>query len=105
MASASKNAFEVTDSLGLNDYFDPIVGAAKVVNSKPDPEVFLKAAEAIGVSADKCIGVEDAAAGVTAINDAGMYAIAIETDKGLNHVKIVLASTSELTIDIVKSIA
>ena len=104
MASASKNAFVVTDSLGLNDYFDHIVDAAKVVNSKPDPEVFLKAAEAVGVTPDKCIGVEDAVAGVTAINDAGMYAIAIGEDAGLNHAKIVLDSTKELTIDVVRGI-
>lgn len=101
MASASKNAFGVTDSLGLNDYFDHIVDAAKVLNSKPDPEVFLKAAEAVGVAPEKCMGVEDAAAGVTAINDAGMYAIAIGTDVGLKHAKIVLASTSELTMDVI----
>ena len=105
MASASKNAFAVTNSLGLNDYFDHIVDAAKVVNSKPDPEVFLKAAEAIGVSPDNCIGVEDAAAGVTAINDAGMYAIAIGIDEGLNHAKIVLASTEALTMDVINSVS
>jgi len=104
MASASKNAFAVTDSLGLNDYFDHIVDAAKVVNSKPDPEVFLKAAKAVGVAPEKCIGIEDAVAGVTAINDAGMYAIAIGTDAGLNHAKVVLSSTEELTIDVVNSI-
>jgi len=104
MASASKNAFVVTDSLGLNDYFNHIVDAAKVVNSKPDPEVFLKAAAAVGVAPEKCIGVEDAAAGVTAINDAGMYAIAIGTDEGLNHAKIVLTSTEELTMDVVNNI-
>jgi len=104
MASASKNAFAVTDSLGLNDYFDHIVDAAKVVNSKPDPEVFLKAAEFLGVNPQKCMGVEDASAGVTAINDAGMYAIAIGTGIGLNHAKIILASTAELTIDVVKNL-
>ena len=104
MASASKNAFAVTNSLGLNDYFDHIVDAATVVNSKPDPEVFLKAAAAVGVAPEACIGVEDAAAGVTAINDAGMHAIAIGTDAGLNHAKIVLDSTEALTIDIVNNI-
>ena len=104
MASASKNAFAVTDSLELNDYFDHIVDAAKVVCSKPDPEVFLKAANFIGVEPSKCIGIEDAAAGVTAINDAGMYAIAIGTDEGLNHAKIVLNATDELTIDVVNGI-
>jgi len=102
MASASKNAFAVTDSLGLNDYFDHIVDAAKVVNSKPDPEVFLKAAEFIGVEPAKCIGVEDAAAGVTAINDAGMFAIAIGNDEGLKHAQIVLESTAELTITVIE---
>lgn len=102
MASASKNAFSVTDSLGLNDYFDHIVDAAEVVNSKPDPEVFLKAAEFIGVEPAKCIGVEDAAAGVTAINDAGMFAIAIGNDEGLKHAQIVLESTAELTITVIE---
>ena len=104
MASASKNAFAVTHSLGLNHYFDHIVDAAAVVNSKPDPEVFLKAAEAVGVRPAKCIGVEDAVAGVTAINDAGMYAIAIGCDEGLNHAKIVLDSTVTLTIDVINNI-
>jgi beta-phosphoglucomutase len=104
MASASKNAFSVIESLGLNDYFDHIVDAAKVVNSKPNPEVFLKAALAIGVAPEHCIGVEDAGAGVTAINEAGMYAIAIGTDEGLNHAKILLASTEELTIDVIQNI-
>jgi len=104
MASASKNAFAVTDSLGLNDYFDHIVDAAKIINSKPDPEIFLKAADFIGVEAEKCIGVEDAAAGVTAINDAGMFTIAIGTDDGLNHAKIILKSTKELTITVVKNL-
>lgn len=105
MASASKNAFAVTDSLGLNEFFDHIVDAAKVAQSKPHPEVFLKAAAAVGANPENCIGVEDAAAGVTAINDAGMYAIAIGTDEGLSHAKIILPSTKELTIDVINNIA
>lgn len=104
MASASKNAFAVTDSLGLNDYFDHIVDAAKIINSKPNPEVFLKAADFIEVEPEKCIGVEDAAAGVTAINDAGMFSIAIGTDDRLNHAKVILKSTKELTITVVKNL-
>ena len=104
MASASKNAFAVTDSLGLSDYFDHIVDAAKVVNSKPDPEVFLKAAKAIGVRPDRCIGIEDAVAGVTAIKAAEMYAIAVGTDERLNHADTVLKSTKQLTIKVVNSL-
>jgi len=105
MASASKNAFMVTDSLQVQDFFHHIVDAAKVAQSKPHPEVFLKAAEAVGVEPAKCIGVEDAAAGVTAINEAGMYSIAIGTDEGLNHAQIVLPSTKELTMEVIENIA
>ena len=105
MASASKNAFTVTKSLGLTSYFDHIVDAATVANSKPNPEVFLKAAAALGVAPAVCIGIEDAAAGVAAINDAGMFSIAIGTDAGLNHARIVLDSTEKLTIDVIKSVS
>ena len=104
MASASKNAFAVTNSLGLSDYFDHIVDAAKVVNSKPDSEVFLKAAEGVGVQSDKCIGIEDAVAGVTAIKAAEMYAIAVGTDERLNHADTVLKSTKQLTIKVINSL-
>ena len=61
MASASKNTFAATNSLGLNNYFNHIVDTTEVVNSKPDPEVFLKAAQAVGTAPEKCIGVDDAA--------------------------------------------
>ncbi len=98
MASMSKNAFTVTNSLGVMEYFDHIVDAATVAKSKPDPEVFLKAAEAISVSPENCIGIEDAAAGVTAIHDAGMYSIGIGDEKTLGHANTVLQSTEQLDL-------
>jgi len=101
MASASKNAFAVTTALALTDYFDHIVDAATVANSKPDPEVFLKAATAIGVAPQNCIGVEDAIAGVVAIKAAGMFAIAVGVEAGLNNANIVLPSTKNLTIKVI----
>ena len=104
MASASKNAFIVTESLGVQHYFEHIVDAAKVKYSKPHPEVFLKAAEAIGVDPEKCIGVEDAQAGVTAINEANMFSIAIGTDSGLSHANVVLNSTVELTLELITNL-
>ena len=105
MASASKNAFTVTKALGVQSYFDHIVDAATVKNSKPDPEVFLKAAVAIGANPENCIGVEDAAAGVTAINEAKMFSIAIGNDPGLNQAHMILPSTKELTLDVITKIA
>jgi len=105
MASASKNAFTVINALGVQSYFDHIVDAANVKNSKPDPEVFLKSATALEVNPESCVGVEDAAAGVTAINKAQMFSIAIGNDPGLNHAQIVLPSTKELTLNVIEKLA
>jgi len=99
MASASKNALMVVKALGIIDYFDHIVDAATVINSKPDPEVFLKAAEAVSAKPENCIGVEDAAAGVDAINSANMYSVAIGDATILGHANLVLSSTEELELN------
>jgi beta-phosphoglucomutase len=77
LASASKNAFTVLARLGISELFDHVVDAAKVARSKPDPEVFLKAAYALDVMPGDCLGVEDAVAGVQAIKAAGMKALGI----------------------------
>lgn len=99
MASASKNALMVANALGITSYFDHIVDAATVVNSKPDPEVFLKAANAVSANPKKCIGVEDAAAGVDAINAANMFSVAIGDSTILSHAHFVLSSTEELELN------
>jgi beta-phosphoglucomutase len=77
LASVSRNAFTVLDRLGIRDRFDDVVDAATVVNGKPDPEIFLTAAAHLGVEPKDCLGVEDAAAGVASIKDAGMVAIGV----------------------------
>lgn len=97
IASASKNAFTVMDRLALTDSFDQIVDAAKIRNTKPDPEVFLKAAELLGVEPKHCVGVEDAVAGVQAIKSAGMFAVAIGSKDAFPHGDLVLEQTLELT--------
>lgn len=99
MASASKNAYMVTKQLGLLDAFDHIVDAATVAQSKPHPEVFLKAAVALGVEPEECVGVEDAVAGVEAIHAAGMYAIGIGDPAVLTEADIVFTDTTGLTLD------
>lgn len=77
LASVSKNAFSVLDSLGIRDKFDYVVDAATIVRGKPDPEIFLKAARELGVPPEDCFGVEDAVAGVASIKAAGMFALGI----------------------------
>lgn len=96
IASASKNAFAVIGNLQMEQYFDIIVDAAKIKNSKPDPEVFLSAAQQLGVEPQACVGVEDAVAGVDAILAANMTAIAIGNKDHFPHAHHTYASTAAL---------
>jgi beta-phosphoglucomutase len=77
LASVSKNAFAVLEMLGITGKFDYVVDAAKIARGKPDPEIFLKAASELGVAPERCLGVEDAVAGVASIKAAGMTALGI----------------------------
>lgn len=66
IASSSKNAPMILQKIGLSDFFDAVVDGNCITRSKPDPEVFLKAAEALGLKPENCLVVEDADAGVEA---------------------------------------
>lgn len=92
LASVSKNAFTVLDRLGIRDRFDDVVDAATIRNSKPHPEIFLTAAEHLGVPPRDCLGVEDAAAGVAAIKDAGMVAVGVGSPEVLYRADRVIPS-------------
>lgn len=67
------------DELDLRRHFDAVVGAADVARGKPHPDVFLKAAEKLGVAPADCIVFEDAPMGVEAARRAGMKAVVITT--------------------------
>ncbi|MBO9128171.1 beta-phosphoglucomutase [Bacillus sp. 165] len=96
MASASKNAFAVVERLGVGEYFGHIVDAATVMQGKPHPEVFLKAADALGVPYENCVGVEDAKAGVEAIKAAGMFAVGVGTKEAMEKADLIVSGTGEL---------
>ncbi len=98
LASASKNAAMVVERLGIASQFDYIADANNVQNSKPDPEVFLLAAKGLGVAAEHCVGVEDAVAGIEAINRAGMQAIGIGEPKLLSQAVRVYPKLQNLTL-------
>ncbi|MCI5066268.1 beta-phosphoglucomutase [bacterium] len=84
IASSSKNARFILERLGLTELFDAIADGSEVLVSKPDPEVFLLAAKKLGVRPCNCIGVEDAQAGIEAINSAGMTALGVVSDGPLS---------------------
>ena len=77
LASSSQNAGLIIKKLGLESYFEAMVDPRSLSKGKPDPEIYLKAAAALGLSPAKCVGVEDARAGIEAIRAAGMTAIAL----------------------------
>jgi beta-phosphoglucomutase len=77
LGSASRNTALILEKLKIADLFDSVVDGTKVTKAKPDPEVFLKCAEEIGLSANECVVFEDAEAGIEAAHNAGMAAVGI----------------------------
>ncbi len=72
-----ENVAVALDGLGLGECFSAAVTGAEVTRGKPDPEVFLKAAEKLGVPPQSCAVVEDAPAGIEGANRARMASVAL----------------------------
>jgi beta-phosphoglucomutase len=104
LGSASKNARLILENLKLLESFDAIVDGNDVSTAKPDPEVFLIAAERLGKDPEDCVVIEDAAAGVKAANAAGMISVAIGDPKVLKGANHNLKSTEELTVDLARQL-
>lgn len=75
VGSSSKNARMILDRTDLSQYFDGVTDGADIENSKPDPEVFIKTSETLGIPPCECVVVEDAAAGIAAAKRCGMTAV------------------------------
>ncbi len=74
IGSSSKNAPFILRQLGLGDFFDAISDGNNITHSKPDPEVFQKAAQMLALPPEKCLVVEDAVAGAQAAHAGHMDA-------------------------------
>lgn len=77
VGSSSKNAGFILERIGLGGYFDAVSDGNNISRSKPDPEVFQKAAQFLGVPPELCLVVEDAVSGVEAAHNAGMLAASL----------------------------
>jgi len=104
LGSASKNASLILEKVGLFDQFSAIVDGNDVSKAKPDPEVFLIAADKLHKNPEDCIVVEDAQAGVKAAKNAKMTCIGIGNSKVLQEADYVLSNTNKLTIDFIKKL-
>lgn len=96
LGSASKNAARILEKLELSDRFDYIVDAAEIERGKPDPETFTAAADALGIAYGDCIGIEDAAAGVEALNRAGMFSVGVGDEAHLSQADYLVENTEQL---------
>lgn len=99
LASVSKNAFTVLERLGIRASFDYVVDAATLANSKPHPEIFLVAAQQLGVAPANCLGVEDSVAGITSIKAAGMFALGIGKREVLTQADAVIDGLDKFSLN------
>lgn len=97
IASSSSNAMHVLEKIGLQSYFDKVVTSRDVTRGKPDPEIFLTAAKAIGTHPKNCVAIEDGIAGLTAIKQTDMFSIGVGLHEGMEQADWQVASTHELT--------
>ena len=98
LGSASKNSSLILERTELAGFFDAIVDGNSVTSSKPDPEVFLKAAELLTAAKEDCVVFEDAAAGVEAAIAAGMKVVGIGSSTHLPGADVLIKDLSEITV-------
>lgn len=98
LASASKNGPVIMEKLGIADLFDTVVDPAGLENGKPDPEIFSKGAEQLQLNPTECVGVEDAQAGIEAINAAGMFSVGVGKKEVMEKADYAVADTSKLKL-------
>jgi beta-phosphoglucomutase len=72
IGSSSKNTPFILGQIGLKDFFDAVSDGNNITHSKPDPEVFVKAAAMLGIAPERCLVVEDAVSGAEAGHAGGM---------------------------------
>ncbi|MNO30079.1 Beta-phosphoglucomutase [compost metagenome] len=98
LASASRNAGTLLRQLKVESYINVIVDPESVAHGKPAPDIFLKAAEELGVEPRYCVGLEDAEAGVQAIKSAGMFAVGVGDAEILSKADYIVPETSKLSL-------
>lgn len=99
IASASKNAPFILDKLEVMQDFDTIVDPATLKKGKPDPEIFIQAALALGIEPAEAVGFEDAQAGIDGIKAAGMYAVGVYSGEELHGADVIVEKLTDLNID------
>lgn len=101
LGSASKNARPILKKIDLYDRFDAIVDGTDVSKAKPDPEVFLIAADKLKVEPQDCVVFEDSVAGVQAANIGGMTSVGIGEKNVLGEADHVFTDFTEIELNFI----
>lgn len=104
LGSASKNAPRILTKVGLLDLFDTIVDGNSVTKAKPDPEVFIIAANNLNVSPADCVVFEDSQAGIKAANIAGMTSVGLGSPEVLSEADEVFKNFKEIELDFIEKL-
>lgn len=99
LGSASKNAPMILERIQLAGMFDAIVDGNSISEAKPNPEVFLKGAEKLGVLPENCVVFEDAIAGIEAAQNANMYSVGIGDPETLGFADLVIPGFDGFTVE------
>jgi beta-phosphoglucomutase len=103
-----ENVYLVLDRLGRRHLFGGVVTAVDVQRGKPDPQVFLLAAERVGVPPERCVVIEDAPVGVAAAHAGGMKCVALASTgrlrEELSAAELVVGSLRELDADRIRAL-
>lgn len=102
LGSASKNAPMILERIQLSGMFDAIVDGNSIAEAKPNPEVFLKGAERLGVLPENCVVFEDAIAGIEAAQNANMYSVGIGDSDTLGFADLVIPGFDGFTLEKLK---
>ena len=98
----------ISEVLGLRQYLTALVSGETVAHGKPAPDIFLKAANELGVDPEQCLVIEDAVAGVQAAHAAGMSCVAVAGNRdlpGLREAELMVKSLEEVDVVRVRSLA
>lgn len=104
LGSASKNARPILEKVNILHYFDAIVDGNDVTNAKPDPEVFVRAAQLLGQPSVGAVVFEDSVAGVQAANIADMISVGIGSKDVLHEAYYNFNDFTEITTDFLKTL-
>jgi beta-phosphoglucomutase len=104
LGSASKNARPILEKTNIIHYFDAIVDGNDVSNAKPDPEVFLRACQLVGVAPEDSIVFEDSVAGIQAANTAKMKSIGIGEKEILHEAEYIFSDFTMINEQFIKSL-